>query len=124
MAQGRFSVDEANVLLARLRPLCERARDMAERLHGSEAARAISAMRGGNGGGAQVAGALDAADELRRAIGGIGALGVVFRDPLTGLLDFPSERGGEPVFLCWRLGEERVEWWHERDAGLAGRQRL
>ena len=122
--ERRFTVADANALLAQLRPLCERARQMAERLHGREAARALSAMRGGNGGGEHITDVVDAAGELRRAVEGITALGVVFRDPRTGLLDFPSERGGEPIFLCWRLGEERVEWWHHRDAGLAGRRRL
>ncbi|MGH7488523.1 MAG: DUF2203 domain-containing protein [bacterium] len=41
-----------------------------------------------------------------------------------GLIDFPSEREGQTVYLCWKLGEERIEWWHELDTGFAGRQRL
>jgi hypothetical protein len=41
-----------------------------------------------------------------------------------GLVDFPSERDGRVVLLCWRLGEEHIAWWHELDAGFAGRQPL
>ena len=49
------------------------------------------------------------------------ATGVQVKDPETGLCDFPSVREGRPVVLCWKLGEPEVEFWHELDAGLAGR---
>lgn len=52
-------------------------------------------------------------------------LGLEYRLPLdAGLVDFPGEIGGRRIFLCWRLGEEAVEHWHETDAGFAGRQPL
>ena len=54
----------------------------------------------------------------------LGRLGVEFKGYDMGLVDFPAEVDGRPVYLCWRLGEERVEHWHERDAGYAGRQPL
>lgn len=41
-----------------------------------------------------------------------------------GLIDFPSERGGRVVYLCWKLGEEHIGWWHEIDSGFANRQPL
>jgi hypothetical protein len=46
------------------------------------------------------------------------------RDIATGLLDFPALAAGRPVWLCWHLGEERVEHWHAIDDGFAGRQPL
>lgn len=49
---------------------------------------------------------------------------VELKDPATGLIDFQSRRQGRIVYLCWRLGEPRIEWWHELDTGFAGRQRL
>jgi hypothetical protein len=49
---------------------------------------------------------------------------VVVRDPSTGLVDFPAERDGEPVYLCWRLGEDEVAHWHDRDSGFSSRQPL
>jgi len=41
-----------------------------------------------------------------------------------GLIDFRAEMDGREVYLCWKLGEERIDWWHELDAGFAGRQPL
>ncbi len=41
-----------------------------------------------------------------------------------GLIDFPSEREGRVVYLCWKLGEEHITWWHEIDTGFANRQVL
>jgi hypothetical protein len=75
------------------------------------------------------------AEELEREIAGMAreierfrqeltALGVEFKDPEMGLVDFPSERDGRTVYLCWRLGEQEVDYWHELTAGYAGRQPL
>jgi len=50
------------------------------------------------------------------------ALGVEVKDYARGLVDFPGERGGRPIYLCWHLGEPSVRFWHEIDAGFAGRQ--
>ncbi len=53
------------------------------------------------------------------------ALGILVKDIESGLIDFPALRDGHPVYLCWRLGEgERIGWWHEIEAGFAGRQPL
>jgi len=50
-------------------------------------------------------------------------LGAEVRSPLdSGLVDFPGIHDGRPIFFCWRLGEEVIEHWHERDGGFAGRQ--
>lgn len=51
-------------------------------------------------------------------------LGIEMKGRDVGLVDFPGEIGGRPVYLCWRLGEPAVAHWHERDAGFAGRQPL
>lgn len=59
--------------------------------------------------------------ELRHALGELLRHGVELKDPLTGLIDFQHERDGRVVYLCWKLGEARIEWWHELDTGLAGR---
>jgi hypothetical protein len=52
------------------------------------------------------------------------ALGIQLKDRRIGLVDFPSEIGGRRVLLCWRLGEPEVQYWHDEDAGYAGRQPL
>ncbi len=68
------------------------------------------------------------AAQLARDIDGyiaeIRELGVEFKGFDTGLVDFPGEVNGRPVLLCWQLGEESVQYWHEEDAGFAGRQPL
>ena len=66
------------------------------------------------------------AQQLARDIDGylaeIRQLGVEMKGFDTGLVDFPGEIDGRPVLLCWQLGEETVEYWHEESAGFAGRQ--
>lgn len=49
-------------------------------------------------------------------------LGVEMKDAATGLVDFPADLDGERVLLCWRLGEERVEFFHTETEGFAGRK--
>jgi hypothetical protein len=51
-------------------------------------------------------------------------LGVEIKDLSTGLVDFPSLMNGRAVYLCWRLGEPEIAYWHELEAGFAGRQKL
>ena len=62
--------------------------------------------------------------ELNERLERLNAWGVELKGIDEGLIDFPSDRGGRTVYLCWRLGEDRIEWWHELDTGFAGRQRL
>jgi len=59
--------------------------------------------------------------KLRDYVDELTSLGVQFKGP-DGLCDFPSLRDGRAIYLCWRLGEAEVAYWHERDAGFAGRQ--
>ena len=49
---------------------------------------------------------------------------IQLKDMDRGLLDFPAIIGGKEVFLCWEQDEEDIEFWHELDAGYAGRERL
>ena len=58
------------------------------------------------------------------AVQRIQSLGVHVKDFKTGLVDFPYERDGRIVFLCWRPDEDEIGWWHETEAGFAGRRPL
>jgi hypothetical protein len=51
-------------------------------------------------------------------------LGIELKDYHSGLIDFPAWMDGREVYLCWRLGEPEVGYWHELEAGFAGRQKL
>jgi len=78
----------------------------------------------GNGGSkaaSQVALEFARMDTLVRQIQASGAL---LKDLNIGLLDFPSLREGREVYLCWRYGEDSVQYWHDLDSGYAGRQKL
>jgi hypothetical protein len=62
--------------------------------------------------------------QLNERLARLNGWGVELKGLDEGLLDFPSEREGRVVYLCWRLGEERIAWWHELDSGFASRQPL
>ena len=62
--------------------------------------------------------------ELLKAVATLKGMGIQLKGPLEGLIDFPSLRDGEPIELCWKLGEERVEHWHKIGEGFAGRRKL
>jgi hypothetical protein len=68
-------------------------------------------------------------DDLERDVGRLEnfikeltQLGVEFKDPRVGLVDFPAMLDGREVYLCWKLGEDEVGYWHEIDVGFKGRQ--
>jgi hypothetical protein len=63
-------------------------------------------------------------DQMQAAVAKIDTWGITLRDIETGLVDFPALVSGRQVWLCWRLGEGPVEWWHELDDGFAGRRPL
>jgi hypothetical protein len=65
-----------------------------------------------------------AAASIDRWAGELKDLGVEMKGFDVGLVDFPGQMGGRPVYLCWRLGEPAVAHWHECDAGFAGRRPL
>jgi hypothetical protein len=64
------------------------------------------------------------AEETVRIMGEVEELGVAVRDLDVGLLDFPAERYGERVFLCWKYGEPEVAYWHRPEEGFGGRRAL
>jgi hypothetical protein len=62
-------------------------------------------------------------DQVNGYIDELEKIGGLFKG-FEGLVDFPAVLDGRPILLCWKLGEDRIEWWHELDAGYTGRQRL
>ena len=64
------------------------------------------------------------AGALRDAVSEIESNGCVVKDLEMGLVDFPSKVNDEQVFLCWKLGEPAIRFWHRMDEGYAGRKPL
>lgn len=118
-----YSIEEANALLPELRERLARIRDARQvMLRDAEVVRGLLADDGG--GAHPGAEYLEATAALRREIERLAAEDIVLRDPETGLVDFPGERDGERVWLCWLVGEERVGHWHPLDSGFSSRRPL
>lgn len=60
--------------------------------------------------------------QIKDALDRIQATGCIVKDLETGLVDFPTVINHEEVYLCWRLGEDRIRFWHRQDEGFAGRK--
>jgi hypothetical protein len=84
----------------------------------------LSGHAAGNGGGENGTRYAEAALTFSRGLRQIEAWGVVVRDLDSGICDFRARREGREVYLCWQVGEERIAYWHELDAGFRGRQPL
>jgi hypothetical protein len=63
-------------------------------------------------------------DQMQAGVARIDSWSITLRDIESGLIDFPALANGRQVWLCWRLGEDDVDWWHGVDEGFAGRRRL
>ena len=122
-----FTIQEANELLPTAREIVQRIQRSRRKLRAftDEAKQAAEGAEQGGGGmenGPHYAALLT---RFTLQIGELEALGVQLKDFDRGLIDFPSLRDGRVVLLCWQLGEgDQVEWWHDIDAGFAGRTPL
>jgi len=120
-----FTLSEARSLIPRLRRLLARVTSERENLLDMrvelDRAREKAELNGGSHLGPTYLVHLIAFSE---AVQEIELLGVHIKDFRTGLVDFPHERDGRIVYLCWKPDEEEIGWWHETDSGFAGRQPL
>lgn len=121
-----FTLDQANSLIPVLEPMLSEIRDLYAHVNAmrddARAAAGASEAGGGMAGGTRYVEALYRIGKLTTDIHDTGA---ELKDYDRGLIDFPSMRNDRVVLLCWQLGEgPEIEWWHEPEAGFAGRQRL
>lgn len=127
-----FDREAAEALLPDVEPLLREIQRLREQLvEVEERAAGLQARTVGNGHlrddeiDAVLGGARGIGDEIGERLRQIDAMGVLVKDLDSGLIDFPALRDGREVYLCWRLGEGgRIAWWHEIEAGFAGRQPL
>ena len=122
-----FTVQEANALLPEVRIIAGKIQRAHRKLSQfrDEAKEAAEAAERGGGGMANGVAYATILTELTTQMAELEALGVQLKDFERGLVDFPSLRDGRVVLLCWQLGEgDELEWWHDVDAGFAGRTPL
>jgi hypothetical protein len=119
-----YTPEQANAALPWVEEQIERLRSARLGLVDEEARDALAEATPTNGGGQPGRVISEAFLELRAALTELQAQEVVLRDLDRGLVDFPALREGREIYLCWVEGEDSVDWWHELEAGYAGRQPL
>ena len=131
MASHLFTSDEAERLLPGLTELILEMRAR-KREHERHRALVSEMERRMGGNGHVVAGPLqearkgmtEALSEVNRIAQEVESLGCELKDIDEGLIDFRAMVDGEEAYLCWKLGEPKIDWWHSLQTGFAGRQSL
>jgi hypothetical protein len=124
IASRHYTVEQANAALDWVTERILRLRAAREGLNDEEARAALGESAPANGGGVPGRVVSEAFLEMRSALVELQEMEVVLRDLDRGLVDFPSIRDGEEVFLCWEEGEDEIGYWHELEAGYGGRRPL
>ena len=124
-----YDIDAANARVTELRPLLERLRADRDEIAGAQ--RDLMRLRETNGSADHAAELARREETIRasvhrmeQAVTQIDAWDVTLRDIGSGLVDFPALVNGRPVWLCWKLGEGDITWWHEFDSGFSSRRPL
>ena len=118
-----FSLDEAAAILPEIRVQLESIRRIRSTIS-DLAAELEGAVRGNGDTQSSQPRFVQLVKELEGLVGEVQDSGVILRDPDTGLIDFPSIRDGGEIFLCYRLGEDKIEFWHDLEEGFPGRKPL
>jgi hypothetical protein len=126
MATKYFTVEEANALLPQITPMLKMLSEVYQAITvtAGEIEPYVAQRVGGNGGHPEGGKFILQLEQLSQGIARVQSFGCLIKDIGSGLIDFPSLRDGREVYLCFRLGEEKIEFWHDTDTGFAGRQPL
>jgi hypothetical protein len=118
-----FTLQEANTALVAIRPWMEEVMQIRERVLAKqpEAWPAIE-KSAGNGGNRTLSDMIEDFERFDLLIHQIQETGALIKDINIGLLDFPALKEGREVYLCWKYEEDDIQFWHEVEAGFAGRQ--
>jgi hypothetical protein len=123
MTQRYFTLQEANEALSLIRPLMDEVQAIRIKIlkNQPEAWPAIE-KSAGNGGNRALSNMVQDFEKFDALIHRIQDTDVLIKDINLGLLDFPALKDGREVYLCWQYGEADIAFWHEIEAGYAGRQ--
>ncbi len=120
-----FTLAEANALIPELDALLAEMQSLRQQLVAeAPALESVISNAGGNGGSKAAGEYLLRLQRFAALQTLIAEMGCELKDLNTGLVDFPSYRDGQLVYLCWKQGEPSIQFWHALDAGFAGRQPL
>lgn len=122
-----YTIDQANARIPEVRAVLLQLAVQQRRLDAAHAEmhRQLDANGGPEGAvaaGRREAETADIREGMRTLLLHLSEMAVELRDLEMGLVDFPGERDGEPVWLCWRLSDARVAFWHPTDEGYATRR--
>lgn len=120
-----FSVEEANSLLPHVLSVFERIHAIGVDLEKHQKTLdKLHERAPGNGGSKKSSDLLTLSESITRLMQGLEDQGILIKDVQGGLIDFPHIREDREVFLCWKMGEKKVAFWHEIETGFRGRQPL
>lgn len=119
-----YTLEEANAALGWVQDVIASLRSAREGLSDEEAREALAEAGPQNGGGDPGRVVSEAFLQLREALARLQEAEVVLRDLDRGLVDFPAIRDDREVYLCWLEGEDEIGYWHDLEAGFAGREPL
>jgi hypothetical protein len=120
-----YTLEQATAAMPWVRERLDRLREAHAQLGDEEARAALSDAAPGNGGGEPGQVVSEGFRELRSALLELQEMEIVLRDLERGLVDFPALRDGREVYLCWvEREEDEIAYWHDLEAGFAGRQPL
>ena len=130
-----FTVAEANALLPSVKPLIEQLQGLQRSIVETNTRLDDAVTKVSAGNGYPIASLKEQITEMtthqlqlieafQSALKQLESIGCLLKDLNSGLLDFYSVREGQPIFLCWKLGEEHIRFWHTLEDGYPGRQPL
>ncbi|GAB4318132.1 MAG: DUF2203 domain-containing protein [Candidatus Zixiibacteriota bacterium] len=125
MFEKHFTIDEANDLLPHVASVFEKIHSIREELgEKKDELEQLHRAIPNNGGSPKSAEFVSKSETIAQLLGGLQEKGIQVKDIDIGLVDFPHIREGKEVFLCWKLGEKSIGFWHEIESGYRGRQPL
>jgi len=119
-----YTREEANALLPQIREWLQQLEVLraSMRKHDQRVETLLDA--GTDRGGATVNDWVRTMADIQHVLEEFRSRGIFVKDPDRGLIDFPAIVAGREVFLCWKSGEECVEYWHDLETGYGGREPL
>lgn len=118
-----YTPKEANNLLEIVRPMVEELMKIGERIRSHQPEIwSVVEKSAGNGGNPELSKILPDFDRLDAILHRLQDMGIEVKDLASGLIDFLAMKDGRLIYLCWKYNEDSIQFWHEVEAGFAGRQ--